>query len=144
MCIRDSLESVHFEAYPETNEALIDSELEERMGLVITLVSLGRSIRNKVQIKVRQPLRKLMVNEKHHGVLGNMEGLVKEELNVKEIAYVSTMSDYVSYEVRPNLPVAGPKYGKNLRGITGALSHADAAEVARTVETQGSICMRCV
>ncbi len=132
-----ALESVHFEAYPEVNEALIDSELEERMGLVITLVSLGRSIRNKVQIKVRQPLRKLMVNEKHHGVLGSMEELVKEELNVKEIEYVSTMSDYVSYEVRPNLPVAGPKYGKHLRGIIGALGHADAAEVARIVETQG-------
>ena len=66
-----------------------------------------------------------------------MEELVKEELNVKEIEYVSTMSDYVSYEVRPNLPVAGPKYGKHLRGIIGALGHADAAEVARIVETQG-------
>ncbi|MGI6627358.1 MAG: isoleucine--tRNA ligase [Bacillota bacterium] len=133
-----AMESVHFETYPEANKALIDSELEERMGLVITLVSLGRSIRNKVQIKVRQPLRKIMVNKKHQGVLGSMEELVKEELNVKEVAYVSTMSDYVSYEVRANLPVAGPKYGKNLRAIIGALGRIDTSEIARIVETRST------
>ena len=70
------------------------------MGLVITIVSLGRSVRNKVQIKIRQPLRKIMVNDRYKDILKNMENLIKEELNVKDIEYVSALSQYVSYEVR--------------------------------------------
>ena len=95
-----AMESVHLEDYPTADKTLIDPSLEERMGLVITVVSLGRSVRNKMQIKVRQPLRKMMVNGKHQGILKDMEDLVKEELNVKHIEYVGSLTDYVDYEVR--------------------------------------------
>ena len=135
--------SVHFEEYPKVDETLIDSSLEERMGLVITLVSLGRSVRNKMQIKVRQPLYKMMVNEEYKDVLQDMESLIKEELNVKQIEYVSSLSDYVIYEIRPNLPVAGPKYGKKLRGIIQALSSLDAKKAALAIESQGKINVTC-
>jgi isoleucyl-tRNA synthetase len=133
------LESVHLELYPQTDESLIDAALEERMGLVITLVSLGRSVRNKIQIKVRQPLKKMLVNGKSRPLLTPTEDLLKEELNVKEVVYVDSLKDYVSFEVRPNLPVAGPKYGKLLRSITAALTEADASVLAREVEAMGKV-----
>ncbi|MGI6620481.1 MAG: isoleucine--tRNA ligase [Bacillota bacterium] len=134
-----AMESVHLEDYPEADRALIDPALEERMGLVITLVSLGRAVRNKMQIKVRQPLRKMMVNEKHQDILRDMEDLVKEELNVKQIEYVGSLTDYVDYEVRANLPVAGPKYGKDLRGIIAALGQLDAKEAVAALSREGAL-----
>jgi isoleucyl-tRNA synthetase len=102
-------------------------------------VSLGRAVRNKMQIKVRQPLRKMMVNEKHQDILRDMEDLVKEELNVKQIEYVGSLTDYVDYEVRANLPVAGPKYGKDLRGIIAALGQLDAKEAVAALSREGAL-----
>lgn len=134
-----AMESVHFELYPEGDDDLIDPVLEERMGLVITLVSLGRSVRNKVQIKIRQPLRKIMVNEKYKDILGSMESLIKEELNVKDVEYVSELGEYISYEVRPNLPVAGPKYGRQLQNIISALAQLDANKVVNTLKSEGRV-----
>lgn len=134
-----SCASVHLDMYPEADDSLTDAELEERMGLVITLVSLGRAVRNKVQIKVRQPLRKMLVNGRSRSVLARMEDLLKEELNVKEVVYVDSLNDYVSFEVRPNLPVAGPKYGKLLRSIMAALPKADAGTLAREAEAKGQV-----
>ena len=134
-----ALESVHLEDLPLRDDNLVDPDLEARMGLVVTLVSLGRSVRNKVQIKVRQPLRKMYVNGRLRSTLTQMEDLVKEELNVKEIVYVENLQDYVLYEVRPNLPVAGPKYGKLLRGVMAALKQADPVEAAMAIERDGQL-----
>ncbi len=133
-----ALESVHLEDFPETDGASVDEGLEERMGLVITLVSLGRSVRNRVQIKVRQPLRKILVNGKQKDLLRGMEDLVKEELNVKDIVYLDDFQDYVSYEVRPNLPVAGPRFGKELREVLKILASLDPYFVASRIESQGN------
>lgn len=132
-----ALQSVHFERYPRCDRSLVDEDLEERMGLVIRLVYLGRSVRNKVQIKVRQPLRKMIVNGRCRSLLESMEGLVKEELNVKEVQYVDALGDYVVYEVRPNLPVAGPKFGRRLRLLSSQLAIADGAALAQQMEVQG-------
>lgn len=66
-----------------------------------------------------------MVNDKYEDILKNMENLIKEELNVKDIEYVSALSQYVSYEVRANLPVAA-KYGKLLNDIVANLQELDA------------------
>ncbi len=129
--------SVHFEQYPVCQNSAVDRELEARMGLVIELVSLGRSIRNKVQIKVRQPLRKILVNGKHKALLKETENLVREELNVKQIVYVDELQDYVLYDARPNLPVAGPKYQKRLGQIREALASKDASLVAQDIESKG-------
>ena len=135
----ESLGSVHFEDYPTSDESLIDSNLEERMGLVIRLVSLGRAARNEVQIKVRQPLNKILVNGKHRELLADMESLVKEELNIKNIEYVDNVQDYVNYEVKPNYRVMGPKYGKLLKSIAKELAESNAREIAAAVETDGFV-----
>jgi len=135
----DSLASVHLEKYPAPDGSLIDADLEERMNLVIRLVSLGRAARNEVQIKVRQPLRKILVNGKHKKLLSGMEDLVKEELNVKEIEYVDNVQEYVNYEVKPNYRVMGPKFGKLLRDIAKELEASDPRQVVMALESNGHV-----
>ncbi len=132
-----ALPSVHFEHYPEGDASLIDEALENKMGLVIKLVGLGRAVRNKVSIKVRQPLGKMFVSGKCQNLLRGMEELVKEELNVKEVRYVDQLEHHVDYEIRANLPVAGPKFGKKLRSLVKALSDLDGAKVAQHMEKHG-------
>ncbi len=131
--------SVHLETYPETDSSLIDTSLEEHMGLVINLVSLGRAARNKVQIKVRQPLSAIMVSRKHQPVLAPVEGLVKEELNIKQLEYIDNPDEYVSYTVKPNFPVLGPKYGKQLQGIAAGLAQGDAASLVKILRENGAV-----
>jgi isoleucyl-tRNA synthetase len=132
-------DSVHLELYPQSDPVLIDTKLEEQMGLVIDLVSLGRAARNKVQIKVRQPLPALLVATKHQPVLQAMGDLVKEELNVKVIEYSDTPDAYVSYTVKPNFPVLGPKYGQQLPAIGAALQNSDTAQLVQYLREQGFI-----
>lgn len=131
--------TVHLELYPEADESLINPDLEEHMGLVIDLVSLGRAARNKVQIKVRQPLSTLKVDQKRREILAPMEGLVKEELNVKNLEYVANPDDYVSYTLKPNFPVLGPKYGKMMKGIAGELSKGSAGDFVRSLRENGEL-----
>lgn len=132
-------ESVHLENYPEVDAALIDKSLEEHMGLVIDLVSLGRAARNKVQIKVRQPLSNIKVAAKYQEVLGPMESLVMEELNVKKIEYIADPDAYVSYTIKPNFPVLGPKYGKLMQRIAATLATGQAGAMVKTLRESGSL-----
>ena len=115
-------ESVHLENYPKVNDALIFQELEEEMQTVIDLVSLGRAARNTCSIKVRQTLSALYVPEKYHHLIMRMENLIKEEINVKEIKYISEKDDFVQYEIKVNFKVLGPKYGKHVKNIASAIS----------------------
>lgn len=131
--------SVHVEYYPEPDEQLIDPELERHMGLVIDLVSLGRAARNRVQIKVRQPLAALRVDRKHEALLKPMEELVKEELNVKALHYVDAPDDYVDYTVKPNFAVLGPKYGPLMKQIGQALAQSAAADLVKKLRADGRL-----
>lgn len=131
--------SVHIELYPEADEALIDTKLETHMGLVIDLVSLGRAARNRVQIKVRQPLSVLLVDKKHEGTLSPVEDLVKEELNIKVLDYVADPDAYVAYAIKPNFPVLGPKFGKQMKAIGTALAEGNAAIFVKTLRQNGQI-----
>jgi isoleucyl-tRNA synthetase len=137
LTLGEAMESVHFEEYPKADNALIDMELEERMGVVITIVSLGRAARNKVQIKVRQPLRKILVDGRIRERLSKMEDLVKEELNIKEIEYIERLGEYVDYEVKPNYPVMGPKFGKLMKEISRSLAEADAEGIVSSISSKG-------
>ncbi|MCL6614442.1 MAG: isoleucine--tRNA ligase, partial [Firmicutes bacterium] len=135
----DGLASVHFEMYPKAEETLIDPVLEEHMGLVIDLVSLGRAARNRVQIKIRQPLPGLLVEERLRPILAPMEDLLREELNVKRIDYIPDAHAYVTYAVKPRLSLIGPKYGRLTKGIEEALAGGDPAAMAKALRETGSL-----
>lgn len=132
-------DSVHLGEYPLGDQSLIDTKLEKQMKLTMDIVSLGRACRNRVQIKVRQPLDKIMVDGRNQNLLQPMEDLVKEELNVKNIDYITDVDRYVSYEIKPNFRVLGPKYGKLLRAISSQLSAVNGAEFVTTLRTEGQI-----
>ncbi len=122
-------ESVHLENYPKVNDAVIFQELEEEMQTVIDLVSLGRAARNTCKIKVRQTLQALYIPEKYHHLIIRMENLIKEEINVKEIKYISEKDDFVQYEIKVNFKVMGPKYGKHVKNIAQAVSVMDGTHI---------------
>jgi len=126
-------ESVHLEEYPEFSEDLINTKLETEMKSVIDMVSLGRAARNTCQIKVRQTLQALYVPEKYRSLIKRMESLIKEEINVKEIAYISKKDNFVSYEIKGNFKVMGPKFGKNVKKIVSTLSALDGDHIVETL-----------
>jgi isoleucyl-tRNA synthetase len=100
-------------------------------------VKLGHAARQAAAVKVRQPLPGLLVytRESHaFDAVQRLSDLILDELNVKEIRPLTDPGDVVAYNVRPNLSLLGPKYGKRLSGIRQALAAADAADVARHVE----------
>ncbi|MCK4357313.1 MAG: isoleucine--tRNA ligase [Candidatus Cloacimonetes bacterium] len=130
-------ESVHFENFPEHDESLTDKKLEDDMKNVIDIVTLARAARNEVQIKVRQPLRTLYLPEQFKDVVDRMKALIIEEINIKNIAYVSDKSQFIDYEVKPNFKTLGPKYGKHLPHIAEALKNMDANHLVDEINTNG-------
>ncbi|MBN2220389.1 MAG: class I tRNA ligase family protein, partial [Kosmotogaceae bacterium] len=132
-------ESVHLESYPVADESLIEPDLEKRMAAVMDIVTLGRACRNKVQIKVRQPLPKILVDGQIKKIVESMRELILEEINVKNIEYIEELGDYVNYEVKPNFRVMGPKFGKDLKAIGNALRSMKPADVVAKVKHEGKI-----
>lgn len=113
-------ESVHLCDFPEVREDWIDRQLEEEMDIILTSVNLGRALRAKHQIKIRQPLEKITLltkNEAVQGVLGEMSELILDELNVKSVKIAENEEDLVELAAKPNLRVLGPKLGKKLNVI---------------------------
>lgn len=118
-------ESVHLAYFPKADESLIDFHVEERMDLVRDLVGLGRGAREKEKIKVRQPLREVLVDGRYEELIGDLTPLIEEELNIKKVHFVKDVSDYMNYTLKPNFKVAGPALGSKIKAFAGALVKAD-------------------
>jgi isoleucyl-tRNA synthetase len=130
-------ESVHHCAFPEVDERLVDKRLLADTALTQRVVSLGRSARNKFGLKVRQPLREILVRAPSRAdeeSLRRVEGQILSELNVKSMRITPEVGDLIHYVIKPNLPVLGPKYGKRLGAIRAALAAADPSAIARQVD----------
>ena len=132
---KEAPESVHLCLWPEVKENEIDKQLEKEMDLAYKIVRLGRGARNVANIKNRQPLSKMLISmdtlPKYYA------DIVKEELNVKEIDLGAEMSDYVNFEIKPNLPVLGKEYGKLIPRIKQEISNKNQMDLANTVKNGG-------
>ncbi|MBP3256004.1 MAG: isoleucine--tRNA ligase [Clostridia bacterium] len=129
---KNAPESIHLCSWPEVDESAIDKELEKEMGLAYSIVQLGRSARNAVNIKNRQPLSKMLISAKE---LPEYYGdIVKDELNIKEVTLGAEMAEYVNFEIKPNLPVLGKTYGKLIPQIREALGKCNQMELATKVQ----------
>jgi isoleucyl-tRNA synthetase len=131
-------ESVHLCDWPAADESLIDAELSNSVRAVQRLVSLGRAARSKANIRVRQPLGAVHVRLQSPAEAASVQPLsdqVLEELNVKEMHVIEQDSDFFEYQVLPNLPVLGPKYGRDVGRIQNALHQADKAALVREVSS---------
>ncbi|MBX3176581.1 MAG: isoleucine--tRNA ligase [Candidatus Hydrogenedentes bacterium] len=138
--VPDAADSVHLAAYPEASAMNIDHGLLEEMALTREAVTLGLSARRAENIKVRQPLglcELVVANPEHRQALESHLDLIREELNIKEVAFTDSPEDYVSYEVRPNFKALGPRFGKNVQAVRQILAKADGAALAAQVQEGG-------
>ena len=135
-------DSVHLTSWPKANELLVDEDVMNQTRLAIRLASLGRSARAQSRLKVRQPLGEFVAEVRHdweHFALAKIETVLKEELNVKAVRDAADMGGLLGFEIKPNLRLLGPKYGKQMGDIRDALQAADPDEIARASEAGETI-----
>ncbi|MGI6152589.1 MAG: isoleucine--tRNA ligase [Christensenellaceae bacterium] len=129
---KNAPKSIHLCPFPEADEAMIDKKLEQDMDAVQSVVTLGRAARNTANIKNRQPIGKIYV-----GGVDSLDEMyldvIRGELNVKEIELGAAASEYITYNIKPQLKTVGPKYGKLLGGIREHLGNADGMKIYQTV-----------
>ncbi|MEG1738325.1 MAG: isoleucine--tRNA ligase [Odoribacter sp.] len=129
--------SVHLTNFPKVNEAMIDKELEERMELAQQVSSMVLGLRRKVQLRVRQPLSKLIVpilNDTMIHQLDAVKNIILSEVNVKEIEYITDTTDVLIKKIKPNFKTLGPKYGKYMKQISalvGTMRQSDIFEMEK-------------
>jgi isoleucyl-tRNA synthetase len=136
---RFNVESVHHVDFPVANEAVIDELLEERMQLAQDASSLVLSLRKKVNIKVRQPLQKVLIPALSASMkeqLQKVEDLVKAEVNVKEIEYLSPDNTFISKKIKPNFVALGKKLGPKMKAVSAALAQFTQEDIA-VLEKEG-------
>ena len=111
------------------------------MDLVRALVGLGRGVREKERIKVRQPLYKILVDGKYEDLIGDMTDLIKEELNVKEVVFEKQLDEFMDMSLKPNFKVAGPALGAKIKSFGAALSKLDPKATIAMLDRDGQIAM---
>ena len=133
--------SVHHTDFPVANEAWIDKALEERMFMAQELSSLVLSIRKKVNIRVRQPLQKILIpvtGSAMQDQLKKVEELILAEVNVKEMQYLPADNDFIRKRIKANFVILGKKLGSRMK--TAATQIASLSQDAiRSLETTGSM-----
>lgn len=137
----DLLESVHLADFPKVEENVIDTTLEEQMYLAQTASSIVLSLRRKVNLKVRQPLSKLMipvVNSTDQTNIEAVKDLILSEVNVKDIEFVDTANAMLVKRVKPDFKKLGPKYGKFMKQLSARIQAMEQAEINK-LEKEGSI-----
>ena len=130
---KDAVSSVHLAEFPAADLSLIDRDLEEKMELAQNMSSMVLGLRRKVNIKVRQPLQKIMVPVTDTGFVNRFEAvkhLILNEVNVKELEYLKDTSDILVKRIRPNFKQLGPRYGKLMKEITQVLSDFSQEDIA--------------
>ncbi|OSZ73669.1 isoleucine--tRNA ligase [Chitinophagaceae bacterium IBVUCB2] len=130
---RFNVESVHHADYPAANEAVIDESLEERMQLAQDASSLILSLRKKVNIKVRQPLQKVLIpvlSTSMKEQIQKVEDLIKAEVNIKEIEYLNPDNTFISKKIKPNFVALGKKLGSKMKAVSTALAQFTQEDIA--------------
>ena len=139
--LTDGTTSVHLAKFPEFDPALAAPELEARQKMAQDITSMALALRKKMNIKVRQPLRTLMVpaaDDTQRATLEAIADLVKSELNIKELRIVSGDENIIVKRVKPDFKKLGPKHGKNMKAVAAAVQALDTKAVAE-LEKNGSV-----
>ena len=124
-------ESVHLQDYPVFDKKIVNEKIEEKMDLVRDIISLGRNAREEAKIKVRQPISKVILDKKSEKTIGDLQSLILEELNVKEIEFTDNLSDYMTFSIKPNFKVCGPIFGSNMGKFTATLNILSQDEIIK-------------
>ena len=127
--------SVHHSNFPVSNDAFINDALEERMQLAQDASSLILSLRKKVNIKVRQPLQKVLIpvlSKSMEEQLKKVEDLIKTEVNVKEVQYLSDTEGFIKKGIKPNFVALGKKLGPKMKAVSAALAAFTQDDIMKT------------
>lgn len=130
---RYEAQSVHLAEFPQIDDSVVDTELEERMQLAQDVSSLVLSLRKKENIKVRQPLQKVLIPvlDKHmQEQLQQVEDLVKNEVNVKELQYLVDTEGFIKKKVKANFKTLGARMGAKMKAVAAAITQMGQAEIA--------------
>ena len=132
---------MHLSDFPTVNENAIDTDLEQRMDIAQQVSSMVLSLRKKEQIKVRQPLQKLMIpilNPTFKRQLQEVADLILSEVNVKEIDYLEDTSGVLVKSIKPNFKTLGPKYGKIMKQIAAQVNQFNQNDIQAFERNQGA------
>ena len=138
---RNKAESVHLTDFPEANKTYIDKALEERMEMAQLVSSLVLSLRKKANIRVRQPLSKIMIPVKDENMKTQLEKvshLIKSEVNIKEIEFLSPDNNILVKNVKPNFKTLGKKYGKQMKQIQAYFTNMSQDEIHAFEKNNGT------
>ena len=136
---KHSVPSVHIADFPQANDALIDSELEAQMDIAQRVSSLVLGLRKKENIRVRQPLQKIMVpvlDKKFSENLLHVKELILSEVNVKELELLEEDNGILVKSIKPNFKTIGPKYGKQMKAIAAMTAQFTSEDIAK-IESNG-------
>ena len=136
---RFKVSSVHHSNFPVSNDGFIDEVLEERMRLAQDASSLILSLRKKVSIKVRQPLQRVLIpvlSKSMEEQLRKVEDLIKTEVNVKEVHYLSDTEGFIKKRIKPNFVALGKKLGPKMKVVSSALARFTQEDILK-IEKEG-------
>ena len=138
---RNKAESVHLTDFPVADTTFIDKALEERMEAAQLISSLVLSLRKKANIRVRQPLSKIMIpvaNEEMKAQLEKVSHLIKSEVNIKEIEFLAADNNILVKNVKPNFKTLGKKYGKQMKQIQAYFANMSQDEIHAFEKNNGT------
>ncbi|SDQ10424.1 isoleucine--tRNA ligase [Flagellimonas zhangzhouensis] len=141
---KESFESVHLAEFPVYDASMVNKKLERKMQLAQKISSLVLSIRQKEKIKVRQPLQKIMIpvlDEEQKLDIEAVSNLIKSEVNVKEIELLDDASGILVKQIKPNFKVLGPKFGKDMKAIAGAVAQLGQEDIQK-IEREGELLLQ--
>jgi isoleucyl-tRNA synthetase len=130
-------QSVHLCDYPVADVKLRDLELEQKMAITRQAVSMGRALRSMHNFKTRQPLKAIYLvtrDATEKRVLREMEDIIREELNVKDVLFKENEEDLVVYSAKPNYKVLGKKLGKHMKTVAGKIESLAMSEIQSLME----------
>lgn len=135
----NKLDSVHLDDFPQADESVIDKTLEEQMYLAQAASSIVLSLRRKVNIKVRQPLSKIMIpvaDESQKFNIESVKQLILNEVNVKELLFVDSANEMLVKKVKPDFKKLGPRYGKIMKQLAVKIQEMESGDI-KALESNG-------
>jgi isoleucyl-tRNA synthetase len=129
---KSPVESVHLTPFPEADLTLIDKSLEERMELAQKISSMVLSLRKKTNIRVRQPLNRILIpvtGDHFKSQVESGKNLILSEVNVKELEYITDTAAFLVKKAKPDFKKLGPKYGKLMKSIAGLVTNLSTDEI---------------
>lgn len=137
---RHEVSSVHLTQFPKVQQAVIDKDLEERMQLAQDFSSMVLSLRKRENIKVRQPLNKILIpvlDDHFAQQLRLVEDLILSEVNVKSVEYLSDAGGIIKKRIKPDFKQLGKRLGPKMKMLAQALAQFDQADIANLEKSGG-------